>query len=110
MSRGGARSLLGALASVTLAAVAWEAFARSGVFSTALTPSLAAIVPALGRVLAGRTLLLHTLYTLYRILLGLALAPVIGIPIGVLMGPFGWAGRLPPPLVRVLSPLPSLAR
>jgi len=109
MSRGGARSLLGALASVTLAAVAWEAFARSGVFSTALTPSLGAIVPALGRMLADGTLLLHTLYTLYRILLGLALAAVIGIPIGMLMGRFGWAERFVLPLVSVLSPIPSLA-
>src|SRR5439155_509595 len=50
MSRGSARSLLGALASVVVAAAVWEVFARSGVFSTALTPSLAAIVPALNRI------------------------------------------------------------
>src|SRR2546428_12138756 len=109
MSRGGARSLLGALASVAVAAAAWEAFARSGVFSTALTPSLAAIVPALGRMLADGTLVLHTLYTLYRILLGLALAAAIGVPIGMLMGRFGWAERFVLPLVSVLSPIPSLA-
>ena len=109
MSRGGARSLLGALASVTLAALAWEAFARSGVFSTALTPSLTAIIPALGRMLVDGTLLLHTLYTLYRILFGLALAAVVGVPIGMLMGRYGWAERFVLPLVSVLSPIPSLA-
>ena len=109
MSRTGTRSLWGALASVAAVALAWEAFARSGVFSTALTPSLIAIVPALGRMVANGTLVLHTFYTLYRILVGLALAAAVGVPIGMLMGRFGRVERFVLPLVSVLSPIPSLA-
>src|SRR5262249_57640519 len=40
------RFVLGSIASFGLAAVVWEAFARSGFFSPALSPSLAVIVPA----------------------------------------------------------------
>jgi ABC-type nitrate/sulfonate/bicarbonate transport system permease component len=79
------------------------------VFSTALTPSLQDILPALGRMIMDGTLVLHTLYTLYRIMFGLGLAAVVGIPIGMLMGRFGWIERFVLPLVSVLSPIPSLA-
>ena len=103
------RSLVGGIGSIVVAAAAWEAFARSGVFSTALTPSLQDIIPALGRMIMDGTLVLHTLYTLYRIMFGLGLAAVVGIPIGMLMGRFGWIERFVLPLVSVLSPIPSLA-
>ena len=103
------RSLVGLMASIAVAAVGWEAFARSGVFATALTPSLAAILQALGRMILDGSLFLHILYTLYRILVGLGLAALVGIPIGIVMGRFGWAERFVIPLVSVLSPIPSLA-
>jgi NitT/TauT family transport system permease protein len=109
MSGARGRGIVGVVASAAVAALAWEIFARSGVFSTALTPSLAAILPALGRMVADGTLVMHTLYTLYRILLGLGLAAAIGVPIGMLMGRFGAVERFVVPLVSVLSPIPSLA-
>ncbi len=104
-----ARSLAGMLASVAFAAAAWETFARSGVFSTALTPSLVLIVEALGRMIGNGSIFLHVFYTLYRILIGLGLAALVGVPIGLLMGRFGWAERFVVPVVSVLSPIPSLA-
>ncbi|MBI2206758.1 MAG: ABC transporter permease [Candidatus Rokubacteria bacterium] len=109
MSRGLARFFAGAVASFGLAAVVWEAFAWSGLFSPALSPSLRVIVPTLVGMVSSGMIFLHIGYTLYRILWGLALALLLGIPVGLLMGRFKAAERFVLPLVSVLSPIPSLA-
>lgn len=109
MRRPSGRAIVGTVASAAVAAGVWEAFARSGTFSTALTPSVLLILEALGRMILNGSIFLHTLYTLYRIGVGLALAAVVGVPIGMVMGRFGWAERFVVPLVSVLSPIPSLA-
>lgn len=109
MRRPQTRAVVGTLGSVVVTAGVWEAFARSGTFSTALTPSVILIVEALGRMILNGSIFLHTLYTLYRIGVGLALAALVGVPIGMVMGRFGWAERFVLPLVSVLSPIPSLA-
>jgi NitT/TauT family transport system permease protein len=103
------RFVLGALASFGLAAVIWEVFARSGLFSPALSPSLEVIVPTLIWMVLKGTIFLHVGYTLYRILWGLGLAALLGIPVGILMGRFKVVERFMLPLVSVLSPIPSLA-
>src|SRR5438128_3010428 len=61
------RFVFGTVASFGLAAVVWEAFARSGLFSPALSPSLAVIVPAAVQVGGGGSIFVHIAYTLYRI-------------------------------------------
>ncbi len=103
------RSLLATLASAGAAALAWEAFARSGLFAPALTPSVAAVAGALARMLLDGTLLLHVARTLARIGVGLGLAGLAGIPLGVLMGRVRAVERFVLPLVSVLNPIPSLA-
>jgi len=103
------RFVFGTVASFGLAAVVWEAFARSGLFSPALSPSLAVIVPALVQMVVSGSIFVHIAYTLYRILWGLGLAALLGVPVGILMGRFKAAERFVLPLVSVLSPIPSLA-
>ena len=109
MTRGLSRSVLGTVFSFGLAAVIWEAFARSGLFAPALTPSVLLVASALGRMLVSGALLGHVLYTLYRILVGLVLAGCAGLPLGMLMGRFKPVERFFVPLVSVLNPIPSLA-
>jgi NitT/TauT family transport system permease protein len=109
MRSGRARFLLGTLASFGLAAAVWEAFARSGFFSPALSPSLTVILPSVLEMITSGTLFVHVGYTLYRILWGLALATLVGVPLGILMGRFKAVERFVLPLVSVLSPIPSLA-
>ena len=99
----------GTLVSFGFAALVWEAFARSGLFPAVATPSLLAIGGALVAMIADGTLFVHVLYTLYRIVVGLALAAIVGVPLGMLMGRFGSVERFVLPLVSVLSPIPSLA-
>jgi len=103
------RSTLGAVASVGLACLIWEGFARSGVFAPALAPTLGVIGSTLGRMILDGSMLRHTLYTLYRVLVGFVLAGVVGLPIGILMGRFRRVERFFVPLVSVFMPIPSLA-
>jgi len=103
------RSAIGIIASFGVAALVWEAFARSGLFSSALSPSLAVIVPALIQMIVRGTIFVHVGYTLYRILWGLGLAALVGVPVGILMGRFKAVEGFVLPLVSVLSPIPSLA-
>jgi NitT/TauT family transport system permease protein len=103
------RGLRAALLSFVVAGAVWEAFARSGLFSSALSPSLVDVGAALARLALSGRLFVHIGYTLWRIVIGLGLACLIGIPIGMLMGRFRAVERFVLPLVSVLSPIPSLA-
>jgi ABC-type nitrate/sulfonate/bicarbonate transport system permease component len=51
----------------------------------------------------------HAAATLYRVLLGFALAVAAGLPLGVLMGRFAPVERFVLPLASALMPIPSLA-
>src|SRR5207245_370479 len=92
-----------------LIAVGTLTWVSSGLFSSALSPSLAVIVPALVQMVVSGSIFVHIAYTLYRILWGLGLAALLGVPVGILMGRFKAAERFVLPLVSVLSPIPSLA-
>ena len=103
------RTFVRGLVSLALACAIWEAFARSGLFAPALAPSVVLIGSALGRMVLSGAMLKHMFYTLYRVLFGFALASVVGVFIGILMGRFRRVERFFVPLVSVLMPIPSLA-
>ena len=98
----------GAIA-IALLLAAWEYFARSGIFSQAITPPLETIVAALVAMIADGSIFRHTLATMLRVAIGLTIALAIAIPLGMLMGRHPlWERILRPPLA-VLMPIPSLA-
>ena len=109
MIRPRARRIVGAVVAFGLTALAWEAFARSGSLPPAITPPLEAIAAALAGMIRDGTLFVHVGYTLARIGSGLALAALVGVPLGMLMGRVRSIERFVLPLVSVLSPIPSLA-
>lgn len=88
---------------------AWELFARSGMFSQALTPPLRMILSTLWSMLADGSLPLNAAATLLRLFAGLAIALVIATPLAMAMGRYPLCERLLRPLVNVLMPIPSLA-
>ena len=94
---------------VVLVGFLWEFVARSGLFPPALAPTVETIGAALGRMALDGTLVWHLLFTLYRVLSGLLLAAVVGIPLGMLMGRFRMAEKFFLPLISILMPIPSLA-
>jgi NitT/TauT family transport system permease protein len=87
----------------------WEAFARSGIFPQSLTPTLGTIAVALYHLVADGTIFLHILYTIVRVIVGLALACAIAIPMGLAMGRSKTVERILEPPLSVLMPIPSLA-
>jgi NitT/TauT family transport system permease protein len=98
----------GAIA-IALLLAAGEYFARSGIFSQAITPPLETIVAALFAMIADGSIFRHTLATMLRVAIGLTIALAIAIPLGMLMGRHPlWERILRPPLA-VLMPIPSLA-
>ena len=92
---------------VVLVGLLWEFVARSGLFPPALAPTVETIGAALGRMALDGTLVWHLLFTLYRVLSGLLLAAVVGIPLGMLMGRFRMAEKFLLPLMSILMPIPS---
>ena len=109
MKAGTRRAIVSMAVSFGLAAAAWEVFAQSGFLPSAITPSMLAIGNAVGTMVVNGTMFVHVGFTLFRILVGLGLAVLAGVPIGMLMGRFGPVERFVLPLVSVLSPIPSLA-
>jgi NitT/TauT family transport system permease protein len=103
------RSRLRALVTITVAAALYEAVARTGYFPPALMPTLPKVWDALVSSVADGTMLWHAANTLYRVLAGLSLAIVIGLPLGILMGRFKPIEHFFMPLVSSLMPIPSLA-
>lgn len=97
------------LITVALLLAIYEGFARSGMFSSALMPSLIDVVSTMVRMLLDGSMVKHALSTLSRVLSGFALAVAIGIPLGILMGRFVPIERFFMPLVTALMPIPSLA-
>jgi NitT/TauT family transport system permease protein len=103
------RSFWRGAAGLLLLLLLWELFARSGLFTQALTPPLSRIGRVAWRILLDGSLLTNSAYTLGRVLAGLMLACLVGIPVGILMGRFRTMERFFLPLVSVLMPIPSLA-
>ena len=103
------RSYVRAAVTLACAAALYEALARSGWFAPALMPALPQVGSALAASIADGTMLAHTMSTLYRVLFGLALAIVAGLPIGILMGRCRAVENFVLPLASALMPIPSLA-
>jgi NitT/TauT family transport system permease protein len=103
------RSNLRAALTIIVALALYEAVARTGYFPPALMPSLTRVWSALIGSLADGTMEWHALSTLYRVLVGMGLAVIVGLPLGILMARWKPAEHFFMPLVSALMPIPSLA-
>jgi NitT/TauT family transport system permease protein len=103
------RSLARSAIALVLMAGAYEALARSGAFPPALLPTLPAVAHALWSGMADGTLPTHAASTLYRVLVGMGLAVVLAVPLGILMGRLRPVEGFVLPLASALMPIPSLA-
>ena len=87
----------------------WEIAARSGRWSKLLFPSLASIFNELVRFFTTAAPLLEAWVSLQRALGGFALAAIVGIALGVLMGRSKLIGELLDPLFSGTYAVPKLA-
>jgi ABC-type nitrate/sulfonate/bicarbonate transport system permease component len=94
---------------IGVALLAWELTARSGLWSPLLFPSLASIGRELGRLTSGTDGLLEAWTSLERALGGFALAAVLGVLIGMLMGRSAFIAGLLEPLFSGTYAVPKLA-
>ncbi len=103
------RSALRATVTIVIALALYEVVARIGYFPAALMPTLPKVWAALaGSVLDG-SMVGHAAGTLYRVLVGLGLAIIVGLPLGILMARWKPIENFFMPLVSALMPIPSLA-
>jgi NitT/TauT family transport system permease protein len=87
----------------------WEIVARMGIFPPRLFPSLVEVATAFAQLTANGILLHHALDTIVRLLGGAALAAVVGVAIGILMGRSRRVEDIVLPLVSMMAPIPGIA-
>ena len=97
------------VAGVAVLLAVWEAFARSGMFSTAMTPPIESVGRVLWAMLADGTFFKNALATLARVFIGLGISFAVAVPLGVMMARSWVAERIFLPVLSVLLPIPSLA-
>jgi ABC-type nitrate/sulfonate/bicarbonate transport system permease component len=94
---------------VGTALLVWEIAARSGRWSKLLFPSLASIASELGAFFTKTEMLREVLVSLERALGGFALAALLGILLGLVMGRSRFVGALLDPLFSGTYAVPKLA-
>lgn len=87
----------------------WEAVAHSGAFPARLFPSLEQVAATFARLTAQGILPHHAALTLYRLAAGFAIASLIGVALGIVMGRSRRAEAFLLPLVSIGAPIPGLA-
>jgi len=97
------------LAPIVLLALAWEALAASGTVTPFQLPRLSSVLIRIWTDAMAGDLLLNTALTLYRALVGFAIAAVAGMLLGVGMSRFGALRWLLDPIVSVGFPMPKIA-
>jgi ABC-type nitrate/sulfonate/bicarbonate transport system permease component len=102
------RLLLGAIIPVSFL-VLWEASSRSGVLTMDSLSRPTDIIMAGYAALRDGSLLLATLQTCETALLGLAIAAVVGIAVGTMLGLMPTAERIAGPTIEALRPIPAIA-
>lgn len=102
-------SFLLGLGGILIAVGIWEGFARSGLFSVALTPPIMSIWDRLIEMTLDGAIFGHTGTTLLRVLVGMGISILIALPLGMLMGTSRVTEKVFSPLLSVLMPIPSLA-
>jgi NitT/TauT family transport system permease protein len=87
----------------------WEIVAHLGLFPAQFFPSLEAIAAVFVRLSLNGVLPHHAFDTLVRLTVGFALAALIGVALGILMGRSRRAEDILVPLVSIGAPIPGLA-
>ncbi|MBK5265957.1 MAG: ABC transporter permease [Acidimicrobiia bacterium] len=102
---------------LTVFFIGWEIFARSGVVNNIFIPRPSDMFTTLWQgltdpapvVTLGGNLLDHVLYSLRNLGIGIVIACIIGIPLGLLMGANRWVDTLLSPYVWAISSMPRIA-
>jgi ABC-type nitrate/sulfonate/bicarbonate transport system permease component len=97
------------VAPVLVLALAWEALAASGTVTPFQLPRLTAVLARIWTDAVDGDLLINTALTLYRALVGFAIAALAGVVLGLAMARNGAVRWLFDPIVSVGFPMPKIA-
>ena len=86
--------------------VAWELVSRSGITSERFLPAPSVVITTLGRMVVDQSLLWHAGISTLRVWSAFALAAIVAVPVGILMGSFRTFGAALEPLVDFIRYLP----
>jgi ABC-type nitrate/sulfonate/bicarbonate transport system permease component len=95
--------------SIAALALAWEAFARSGAVTPFMLPKLTTVLERMWTDSAAGELWQNLAWTLYRSLVGFAIATVLGLALGFAVAYNRVARWLFDPLISVGFPMPKIA-
>ena len=95
--------------SIAALAIAWEAFARSGAVTPFMLPKLTTVLERMWTDSASGELWQNLAWTLYRSLVGFAIATVLGLALGFAVTYNRVARWLLDPLISVGFPMPKIA-
>ncbi|HEY6431500.1 MAG TPA: ABC transporter permease [Acetobacteraceae bacterium] len=96
------------LSAVLLFLLAWYAVTAFGLISPVFLPSPTIVLRAAGKLAASGDLWTDVLVSSERVFMGFALAALVAIPLGVVMGVWWPAKAIVDPFVSLLRPLPSI--
>jgi len=88
---------------------AWELLASAGLINAVLLPSPTTLFWAGGDLVRSGALVRHVSASIERVLVGFALAALVGLTLGVVLGWFGALSDMIKPLVEALRPIPPIA-
>ena len=89
--------------------IAWEWSARSGLLPNTLIASPSQVMRDFFDLAVSGKLLVHSLVSLYRLVLGFAIGTLIGLSLGTVIGTSKFAERLVAPTIEFLAPIPPIA-
>lgn len=92
-----------------VAGAAWEIVAHLGIFPPRLFPPLEQVAATFVRLTLTGALPHHALDTMIRLVVGFALAAIVGVAIGIAMGRSRLAEDIALPLVSIVAPIPGIA-
>lgn len=87
----------------------WEEFARTGLVTPFMLPSLSAVLGRIANDAASGELLINAGLTLYRALAGFLIAGVCGIVLGLLIARLPFVRWFFDPIISVAFPMPKIA-
>jgi len=98
-----------ALLSVAAVLILWQLASQFEVLNPALVPSPAEVARSAVAAIRDGSLLHNTAVSIGRVLLGFAVALVVAIPVGMLIGMSRIVQGLTEPLIELLRPIPPIA-
>src|SRR2546425_12166992 len=87
--------------------LAWDLSVRAS--GSEIFPKPVEVLRGIGELFRKGVLLKCVVASLFRVTWGFTLAVVLGVPIGLLLGWYGWAFRALNPMIQMLRPISPIA-